>query len=378
MFLFAAALIVAASLYFTNRLTNKLADEERKKMELWTEAMQRFNSIDFSDTINFELIWKIIESNTQIPVIIADEFDNVINTVNINNITNDTARFFEKKISSFKNQNLPIELKISDDEKQYIYYDNSLLLKQLSYFPYIQLSIIAIFLAICFWAFAADKKSEQNRVWVGLSKETAHQLGTPISSLLAWEEILKTQNIDTELLNEMSKDIGRLSMIAERFSKVGSQPVLTEENIVTVLENAIAYMKNRTSQKVDYQIITTVGAGRALPRQPPHVKINVPLFEWVIENLCKNAVDAMEGSGKLTFEVSQSGKNVIIDVTDTGKGIERKNFKNVFRPGFTTKKRGWGLGLSLARRIIEDYHRGKIMIKSSEQGRGTTFRIILS
>jgi sensor histidine kinase YesM len=367
--LFAAALIVGASLLFTNRLTNKLSKEERKKMEIWTEAMQRFSSVDFSDTVNFELIWKIIESNTIIPVIIADEAGNIINTVNISEKPHYTAYFYTKKIASFKNQNTPIELKISESEIQYIYYDNSLLLKQLGYFPYVQLSVIAIFLIVCFWAFAADKKSEQNRVWVGLSKETAHQLGTPISSLLAWEEILKNQNIDKELINEISKDIGRLSTIAERFSKVGSQPVLTEENIIAVLENSIVYMKKRTSQKIDYQIITKNKNFR--------VKINVPLFEWVIENLSKNAVDAMDGSGKLIFEVLQSNKSVIINVTDTGKGIDRKHFKNVFKPGFTTKKRGWGLGLSLARRIIEDYHKGKIMVKSSEQGKGTTFRIML-
>ncbi|MDR1544593.1 MAG: HAMP domain-containing histidine kinase [Prevotellaceae bacterium] len=367
--LLAAALIVSASLLFTNRLTSKLADEERKKMELWTEAMQRFSVVDFNDTVNFELIWKIIESNTIIPVIIADEAGNVINTVNISDIPHNTTHFYAKKIASFKNQNTPIELKISDFEIQYIYYDNSLLLKQLGYFPYVQLSIIAIFLVICFWAFAADKKSEQNRVWVGLSKETAHQLGTPISSLLAWEEILKSQSIDKELLTEMSKDIRRLSTIAERFSKVGSQPVLTEENIAAVLENAIVYMKKRTSQKVDYKIISE--------NLDIKIHINVPLFEWVIENISKNAVDAMEGSGKLTFEVSQNGKNVIIDVSDTGKGIDRKHFKDVFKPGFTTKKRGWGLGLSLARRIIEEYHKGKIFIKNSEIGKGTIFRIVL-
>lgn len=366
--LFAVLIIVGASIFFTNRLSGKLAEEERKKMELWTEAMQSFNSIGEDDNTNFELIWKIIESNTIIPVIIADKNGNVINTLNINEIKDDTVAFYAKKIASFKNANIPIELKISDEEKQFIYYDNSLLLKQLDYFPYVQLSIIAVFLIICFWAFATDKKSEQNRIWVGLSKETAHQLGTPISSLLAWEEILKSSNADNKIIGEMGKDIERLRTIADRFSKVGSQPVLTVENIKIVLENSVNYMKNRTSQKVDYKIFTK--------KEDIYVKINVPLFEWVIENLCKNAVDAMEGSGKLTFNVFEHSKNIIIDISDTGKGIEKKRFKDVFRPGYTTKQRGWGLGLSLAKRIIEEYHKGKIFVKTSELGKGTTFRIV--
>jgi signal transduction histidine kinase len=366
--LFTVLLIIGASLFFTDRLSSKLAEEERKKMELWTEAMYRFNLISENDT-NFELIWKIIESNKIIPVIIADKNENIINTLNITKINGDTAAFFAKKISAFKSTNNPIELKISEDETQFIYYDNSLLLKQLDYFPYVQLSIITVFLAICFWAFATDKKSEQNRIWVGLSKETAHQLGTPISSLLAWEDILKSQNADNKIIGEMGKDIERLKTIADRFSKVGSLPVLKSENIKDVLENAVNYMKNRTSQKVDYKIF--------LPKENILVKINIPLFEWVIENLCKNAVDAMGGSGKLTFGVLQNGKNVSIDITDSGKGIEKKRFKDVFRPGYTTKQRGWGLGLSLARRIIEEYHRGKIFVKHSEIGKGTTFRIVL-
>jgi len=365
--LFAVLIIVGASIFFTSRISSKLADEERKRMELWTEAMQRFNSIGENDDI--ELIFQIIKSNTIIPVIIADKNNNVIDYRNINKIPNDTAAFLAKKILSFKNTNEPIDLKISDNETQFIYYDNSLLLKQLDYFPYVQLSIIAIFLAICFWAFATDQKSEKNRIWVGLSKETAHQLGTPISSLLAWEELLKSSNADNKIISEMGKDIERLHTIADRFSKVGSQPVLKDENIKVVLENSINYMKNRTSQKVDYQIFVR--------KENIVAKINIPLFEWVIENLCKNAVDAMEGSGKLTFTVFEHNKNVVIEVSDSGKGIEKRHFKNIFRPGYTTKQRGWGLGLSLAKRIIEEYHKGKIYVKHSELGKGTTFRIIL-
>jgi len=366
--LFAVLIIVGASIFFTNRISSKLAEEERKKMELWTEAMQRFNSIGENDDIT--LIFQIIKSNTIIPVIIADKNNNVIDYRNINKIPSDTAAFLAKKILSFRSTNEPIELKISDDETQFIYYDNSLLLKQLDYFPYVQLSIIAIFLAICFWAFTTDRKSEQNRIWVGLSKETAHQLGTPISSLLAWEELLKSSNADNKIVSEMGKDIERLRTITDRFSKVGSQPVLNSENIKDVLENSVNYMKNRTSQKVDYQTI--------IKKENIFAKINIPLFEWVIENLCKNAVDAMEGSGKLTFAVFEHKKNVIIEVSDTGKGIEKKHFKNIFRPGYTTKQRGWGLGLSLVKRIVEEYHKGKIYVRHSEIGKGTTFRIILN
>ena len=367
--LFTVLIIFGASIFFTNRISGKLAEEERKKMELWTEAMHNFNYIDENENTNFELIWKIIESNTIIPVIIADKDKNIISSLNIDKVKGDTTEFYNKKILSFEDANPPILLKISDDETQFIYYDNSLLLKQLDYFPYVQLSIIAVFLLICFWAFATDKKSEQNRIWVGLSKETAHQLGTPISSLLAWEEILKNSNADNKIIGEMGKDIERLRTIADRFSKVGSQPVLTDENIKSVLENSVNYMKNRTSQKVNYIVF--------IKHDNIFAKINVPLFEWVIENLCKNAVDAMEGNGKLIFRVVETAKNVIIDITDTGKGIEKRRFKDVFRPGYTTKQRGWGLGLSLAKRIIVEYHKGKIFVKRSKIGIGTTFRIIL-
>ena len=256
-----------------------------------------------------------------------------------------------------------------DDERQYIYYDNSILLKYLEEFPYVQFALVAAFLLICFWAFTSDKKSEQNLVWVGLSKETAHQLGTPISSLLAWEEILKTQGINENILSEINKDISRLRTISERFSKIGSAPIIKEENIVEVVENSIAYPRKRTSNKVNYTVAHTSEVIAAA--------INIPLFEWVIENLCKNAVDAMGGIGEISFNIQSQGGNVVIDIKDTGKGIAKKHFKDVFKPGFTTKQRGWGLGLSLSKRIIDDYHKGKIFVRSSEVGRGTTFRIIL-
>lgn len=362
-------LIVGASLFFTNTLSRKLAVEERKKMEIWAEAMNRFNHIEPDDKLNFELIWQIIESNRIIPAIIADQQGNVINYVNIDKIPKDTNAFFKDKIVGYSLRNTPIELILSHDEKQYIYYDTSILLKYLDIFPYVQLSLITGFLLIIFWAFASDKKAEQNRVWVGLSKETAHQLGTPISSLLAWEEILKLQGINENILSEISKDINRLQTISERFSKIGSAPVLNEENIVYVVENAVNYLRQRTSNKVNYYIVNRL--------ESSVVSINIPLFEWVVENLCKNAVDAMGGIGDITFTLHNINSRVTIDISDTGKGIAKAQFKEVFKPGFTTKQRGWGLGLSLSKRIIENYHNGKIFVRNSELGKGTTFRIVI-
>ncbi len=362
-------LIVGASLFFTNTLSGRLAVEERKKMEIWAEAMNRFNHIAPDDTLNFELIWQIIESNRIIPAIIADQQGNVINYVNIDKIPKDTNAFFKDKIDSYSLRNTPIEMILSLNERQYIYYDTSILLKYLDIFPYVQLSLITGFLLIIFWAFASDKKAEQNRVWVGLSKETAHQLGTPISSLLAWEEILKLQGINENILSEISKDISRLQTISERFSKIGSTPVLNDENIVSVVENAVNYLKQRTSNKVNYSIINQLDMSI--------VSINVPLFEWVVENLCKNAVDAMGGIGDITFTLRNINSRIAIDISDTGKGIAKSQFKEVFKPGFTTKQRGWGLGLSLSKRIIENYHKGKIFVRSSELGKGTTFRIVI-
>lgn len=366
---FAALLIVAASLIFTNRLSKKLSLEERRKMEVWAEAMRQFSNLNSADT-DFDFIWQIIENNEAIPVIIADTNDMFIFARNFTNVPNDEAAFYHEQISKLKNKNPVIEIILSDSEKQYVYYDDSSLLKMISYFPYVQLSVIALFLMVSFGAFSSYKKAEQNRVWVGLSKETAHQLGTPISSLLAWEAILKERHADDDIIAEMGKDIARLNTIADRFSKVGSKPILKDENVAHVLTTAVEYMQNRTSQKVIYQI------NIADPEQT--AKINIQLFEWVVENLCKNAVDAIEGSGTIIFDVQKENRHTVsIDISDSGKGIERSKFRTIFDPGYTTKARGWGLGLSLVKRIIEDYHQGKISVRWSEVGKGTTFRILL-
>lgn len=360
--------IIILSTLFTNRLATKLALEEQKKIEIWAEATRQLISADVNTDIDF--ISKILEGNTTIPVIIVDEKDNLILARNFKEPGKNIDEFYKKEILNLKSKRVPIEIKFEDNTSQFVLYDDSLLLKQLFYFPYIQLGVIIVFLLIAFFAFSSTKKEEQNRVWVGLSKETAHQLGTPISSLLAWVDILKSRHEDDKLIGEMGKDVNRLRIIAERFSKIGSAPDLNIVSLNETLLNAVQYMINRSSQKVAIKCHFS-------DENPLFVKLNIPLFEWVIENLCKNAIDAMDGIGSIDINIFQKEDEIHIDVKDSGKGIERNKFKTVFNPGFTTKKRGWGLGLSLAKRIIEEYHGGKIFVKQSELNAGTTFRISL-
>ena len=366
-FLVMAAGIILASTYFTNRLANSLADEERKKVEIWAEAIHQ--SISASENTNIEMVMKIVESNTTIPIIMTDANNKMISSLNIKEPKNNIPEFYEKEIIRLKAKRAPIVVKL-DKTIQYIYYDDSLFLKQLVYFPYVQFGVIIAFLLVAFFAFSSTKKAEQNQVWVGLSKETAHQLGTPISSLLAWVDLLKMRHSEDKLIGEMEKDVNRLGIIAERFSKIGSKPDLLIVSLNETLQSAVQYMSNRSSQKVTIQCHFSSD-------EHVFISLNVPLFEWVIENLCKNAIDAMDGSGRIDISVLQKNDEVIIDVKDTGKGIDKRKFKMVFTPGFTTKKRGWGLGLSLVKRIIEEYHGGKIFVKQSELNVGTVFRIIL-
>jgi two-component sensor histidine kinase/glutaredoxin len=366
-FIVVGVAIIVISTLFTNRLARALSIEEQKKIELWAEATRQFVMADEHTNIDFYL--KIIEGNTTIPVIVADEKDTKLHSRNIIEPQKHVDEFYADKIAALKLEHEAIVVDLGE-MKQFIYYDDSLLLKQLYYFPYIQFGIIVVFLLISFFAFSSSKNAEQNRVWVGLSKETAHQLGTPISSLLAWVEMLKLRYANDALLDEMSKDVSRLSVIAERFSKIGSAPDLQIVSLNETLLNAVQYMNNRSSQKVVINTHFPVD-------NEVFVSLNVPLFEWVIENLCKNAIDAMDGVGKIDLRVLLTQSLVQIDVQDTGKGIDRTKFKTVFSPGFTTKKRGWGLGLSLAKRIIESYHNGKIFVKHSEINKGTCFRIEL-
>lgn len=359
--------IIIVSMFVTDRLAKSFAREEQKKIELWAEATRRF--VLANETTDIDFILSVIEGNTTIPVVIADEHDNLLQSRNVAAPEKGKDEFFKKLIQKLKSKHEAIVVDLGES-KQYIYYDDSSLLSQLYYYPYVQIGVVVVFLLISFLAFRSAKNAEQNKVWVGLSKETAHQLGTPISSLNAWVELLRSRYSDDVLIPEMEKDVNRLKIIAERFSKIGSSPDLNLVSLNETLDNAIKYIAGRASQKV---LIET----HYPENESVFARLNVPLFEWVVENLCKNAIDAMDGVGRIDFFISQNEDLVIIDVKDTGKGIERNNFKKVFVPGYTTKQRGWGLGLSLVKRIVEIYHNGKIFVKQSEIGKGTTFRIEL-
>ncbi len=367
-FIFVAILIAIASGVVSDLLIKDLAREERQKMEIWSEATRVMTSENPS--LNMNLILRIIQGNTSIPVILCDETDSV---VSYNNIEipekKDAGEFMTHKVRELKAKNPPIVIDMEDGTFQYLYYDDSINLKRLLIYPYAQLSVVFVFILIAFLALISTKKAEQNKVWVGLSKETAHQLGTPISSLIAWVEYLRTKELDPVLLAEMDKDVKRLQTIAERFSKIGSDPDPVPTDILESIRTALGYMQTRISSKVKIHT--------HLPEKPIWVLMNDSLFAWVIENLIKNAVDAMEGQGEITLRVEEKDKSVWIDLTDTGRGIPKSKYKTVFNPGYTTKARGWGLGLSLVKRIIESLQDGKIFVKSSEIGKGTTFRIKL-
>lgn len=366
-FLLISVLLVGGVLYVSNDLVEDLSIEERKKMEIWAEATRELAS-DKTE-MSMELILKVIQSNTSIPAIIVDDTGEINQYLNLNLPETDTEKYLQEKLEQLKSKSNLIEINLGDEEKQYLYYDDSILLKRLSLYPYVQLGVMVLFVLIVYFALISTKKAEQNKVWVGLSKETAHQLGTPISSLMAWMDLLESSGVDSSLLSDMNKDVNRLSVIAERFSKIGSKPEMELIYVNEVLENATEYMRRRVSDKV---LITT-----HLPSDAEGAMVCLSLFEWVIENLCKNAVDAMNGEGRIDVYMTSEKQQIYIDIKDTGKGIARKNFKTVFNPGYTTKKRGWGLGLTLAKRIIEDYHAGRIYVKNSEVGKGTTFRIEL-
>ena len=366
-FLLISVILVGGFLYVSNKLVHDLSIEERNKMEIWADATRAVASEDMN--MDMGLILKIIQSNTSIPVIIADENDIIKQTLNIKIPQDNPDKFLEKKLQDFKKGSNIIEIYLDKNTKQYLYYDDSILLKRLSYYPHVQLGVMILFILIAYLALMSSKKAEQNKVWVGLSKETAHQLGTPISSLMAWMDLLELNGVDKGLLADMGKDIKRLSIIAERFSKIGSKPEMDFVYVNEVLTNATEYMRRRVSNKVK---ITT-----HVPEEAVGAMMCLPLVEWVIENLCKNAIDAMDGQGSIDIYLKIDAQKCYIDVKDTGKGISRKHFKTVFNPGYTTKKRGWGLGLTLVKRIIEEYHDGKIYVKESEVNKGTTFRIEL-
>jgi K+-sensing histidine kinase KdpD len=364
-----AVIIAISSLLVSHSLVRDLEREERNKMEVFAEAYRTFNNAD--ENTDLSLVLEVISSNNTIPVVILDKNDNITSYLNLEIPKQDTLRYLKQYVDAMRGNGNSIRLYHEDgnqDSYTEVCYGESVLINRLTIFPYIQLGVVLIFVLIAIFALLSFKKTEQNRVWVGLSKETAHQLGTPISSLIAWIELLKDKYSDALIL-EMEKDVNRLQMIAERFSKIGSMPAPVQEDMVMVLDRVVAYMERRTPNSVQFV--------KNFPDPPLNAAVNASLFEWVIENLCKNAVDAMDGQGTLTINLFREVDVVAIEVTDTGKGISKNLYKSVFNPGFTTKKRGWGLGLSLAKRIVEEYHNGKIYVKKSEPGNGTTFRIEL-
>ena len=363
-----AVLLGVASLVFSNYLVRDLEREEATRMEIWTEAMRTFNNAD--ENTDLSLVLTVIRSNHTIPVIVLDDKGGIESYSNVAIHGTDTLGYLMQKAAAMREAEHIIRMDLDEPGRYYdVCYDDSLMLKRLEAYPYIQFGVFALFLAVALLALLSMKRSEQNRVWVGLSKETAHQLGTPISSLMAWTEILRTTYPNDELIPEMTNDVHRLEIIAERFSKIGSLPETTPENLNEALQRVTTYIGRRSSEHVDIAL--------RMPEKPITVRMSSPLFEWVIENLCKNAIDAMNGEGRITIHVAQTTERVYIDVEDTGKGIAKGHYQSVFSPGFTTKRRGWGLGLSLAKRIIESYHKGRIYVKHSEVGKGTIFRIEL-
>lgn len=368
--LLVAMVIGSVSLYYTSQVVHNIEKQEKKKMLLWARATRDLSSSTDLDQ-NQEFLLDILRENDNIPVILTDDNLQILSYLNIDPEQAEQPGYLERQLIVMRQQHEPILIEPLEGIRQYIFFKDSDLLYQLRYYPYFQLAVISIFLLVSYLAFSVSRRYEQDFLWVGMAKETAHQLGTPISSLMAWQEYLKstTKDADAEMVTEVGKDIERLQTITERFSKIGSVPVLEPVDMREVIERGMGYMRKRASEKVTFQIETG--------DQPVLVALNEPLFDWVIENLTKNALDAMSGHGTIRLQLSTVQKMAVIDFSDTGKGIPANQFQAIFKPGITTRKRGWGLGLTLVKRIIEKYHDGKIFVKSSEQGKGTTFRIQL-
>ena len=381
-FMVVSLAVVGVFLYFSDSLLKDLSEQERSRMQIWADATREIVKASADDSggasSSIDFLLSIIEGNSNIPVLLTDDEGNImmhrnfrlpepVDSLSPLDISEKNLDFLKGKLDDMRHT--PNVIKIDMDEAgcQYLYYEDSRLLKALSYYPYIQIIVLMAFILIVYYAVSSTQRAEQNKVWVGLSKETAHQLGTPISSLLAWMELLGDMGVDRETVAEMNKDVKRLSTIASRFSKIGSRPSMDDEDLNEVAIRSAEYMSTRISQRINFSIIPS---DRPLP-----VRLSAPLTEWVMENLIKNAVDAMEGKGSITVRIYADKDNAAVDITDTGKGISRKHLKTIFNPGFTTKSRGWGLGLTLARRIIEEYHEGRIYVKQSEPGAGSTFTI---
>ncbi|WP_165026865.1 MULTISPECIES: sensor histidine kinase [unclassified Dysgonomonas] len=366
LFVIVAMVIAFGSLIVSHYLVKDLSREEANKITVWAEATKEFVSSD--NNISMNLIVQIQASNTTIPAILYDKKENFYISTNIELPDEDQQEFLKEKVAAFEKKHEPIVIDVEDFD-QYVYYDDSYTLKRLQIFPYIQLAVLTIFVITSLLAIMSTKRMEQDRLWVGLSKETAHQLGTPISSLMAWTEYLRMKDVDPSIVTDMEKDVNRLQMITDRFSKIGSAPVLERKEVNELIRQTITYLQKRISKKVIFEL--------DIPSTPLYANISESLFSWVIENLTKNAVDAMEGIGRITFTLFDKGGIICLDISDTGKGIPKSKFQAIFNPGYTTKARGWGLGLSLAKRIIESYHKGKVYVKSSDINVGTTFCIEL-
>ena len=367
--LFIAAVIIGiASLGYTNQLVKKISREEKRNAELLAEALTQIINAK-SDDANLNFYTRVIEGNETVPVIVVDSLNQILFTRNLDSARLQNPRYVERKLRQMKDNSEPIVIFLTASEKQYLYFSKSIILTQLAYYPYIQFFIIFLFILVAYFAFNTSMKSEQNLLWVSLSKETAHQLGTPISSLMAWVEMMKIRKGDGEMLTELEKDVNRLEKITERFSKIGAKPALVKDNVITVIMAAVNYLRSRSSGKIRINL--------SLPTYEVVVPLNAALFEWVIENLCKNAIDALNGQGQIEIALTDYTQVIYIDIRDTGKGIPKSMFKTIFKPGFTTKNKGWGLGLSLAKRIVEDYHDGKIFVHQSELNKGSVIRIVL-
>ncbi len=373
-----AVIIGISSLFITNKLVNELENEERNKIELWADATKHL--VNLQGEGDYSLAIKVISENSNIPVILVDECDSILEYRNFKNentltkigiikpkIINNT--FLRKELNEIKESgNPPIEIKFIGD-LQWIYYKDSELLYRLRYYPIYQLGFISLFMFIAYFIFSSSRKSEQNQVWAGMAKETAHQIGTPLSSLMAWIELLKENSENEKMVSQMGQDVKRLETIADRFSKIGSKPELQNIDVVEIIEKSIEYLKLRMPSNINFNLI--------FPDKKIKVPVNKILFEWVIENLVKNAVDAMKGKGKIIISIINNEKNILISIADNGPGIDKTISNNIFKPGVTSKKRGWGLGLSLSKRIIEDYHKGSIFVVDSKKDGGTTFAINL-
>ena len=362
-----ALCIVSVTLWYSNSLANKLKVEEKKKVALWAKATKELSDINNSN-YDVGFVFEVVNNNTTVPVIQTNDMGEIIAHRNLSNFKSDED--FKKQIEIMKRKYNPIEIELIDGTKEYIYYRDSRLLQNLKYFPVVILSIVGAFILIAYFAFSNARIAQQNKVWTGMAKETAHQIGTPLSSLMGWLEYLKDKKKSDSITKEIEKDLSRLATIASRFSKIGSLPKLEKTNIVPVLKNSLRYMDKRASSKISFDVISE--------KNDISVMINKDLFEWVAENIIKNSIDAISGKGSIIIKLKENTDSVFVDFVDNGKGVKRSFFKEIFEPGFTSKKRGWGLGLSLVRRIIKDYHKGKVHIVKSLPNKETIVRIILN